>query len=337
MNCDISSSVAQELVTLNRDLRKTRRAAFADGTHKNHISQWRTYLAFCNYFSLECLPASLDTVCLFCQFLSRSHTPASVRNYLSGVKFLHVALGVEFPSLSSFPLRLTLRGIDRIALHCPVRAPPVTPQILRAVLHSSSTSASDISFSCAFLFAFFLIARISNIVPPSASLFDARKHLCRGDIVLAPHGLNVLFKWSKTNQAGSRRLWLPLVRVPNSPLCPVALFLRMCSLCPAPPLAPAFVYFSATGALRPIVKSEFIKVFRQRLLREGISDWELFRGHSFRRGGANWAFTSGAPGELIQVFGDWSSEAYKSYLESSLSAKLRVSHFMTHSLSIKSS
>ena len=38
------------------------------------------------------------------------------------------------------------------------------------------------------------------------------------------------------------------------------------------------------------------------------------------------------PGELIQVFGDWSSEAYKSYLEFALPAKLRVSRAVGHAL-----
>lgn len=188
--------VDTELQELRRDLKVSRQAAFAAGTHKNHLTQWRTYFFFCLYFAFDPLPASVDTICLFCQFLSRSLTPASVRNYLSGVKFLHVALGLDFPSLKTFVIRVTLRGIDRIALHCPVRAPPVTPDILLSLVQSSclaDSSSEDITFSCAFLFAFFLFARISNIVPFSHRSFDHRKHLCRGDIVSAPHGLIVTF------------------------------------------------------------------------------------------------------------------------------------------------
>jgi len=126
-------------------------------------------------------------------------TPASVRNYLSGVKFLHVALGHVFPSLKEFVIRVTLRDIDRIGLHCAVRAPPVTPHILfKLVQHSFSPDSSpeEIIFSCVFLFAFFLLARISNIVPVSVRSFDPPKHLRRGDIVLVPHGITVTFKWS---------------------------------------------------------------------------------------------------------------------------------------------
>jgi len=182
------------------------------------------------------------------------------------------------------------------------------------------------------LFAFFLFARVSNIVAPSASSFDPRKHLCRGDISLAPHGLNVVFKWSKTNQSGSHRLVLPLARIPNSPLCPVNMFLRMCTLCPASSHAPAFGRLTSANSIVPFSKTEFVNVFRSRLRLAGIRDWHLFRGHSFRRGGASWAFSSGIPGELIQVFGDWSSDAYKSYLDSSLAVKLRVSKAMSSAL-----
>ena len=262
-------------------------------------------------------------------------TPASVRNYLSGVKFLHVAVGYDFPSLKTFAIRITLRGIERLALHCPSRAPPVTPSILLSLVQSSCSPDSSpeyITFSCAFLFAFFLFARVSNIVPFSTRSFDGRKHLCRGDIVSASHGLIVIFKWSKTNQTGSRHLQLPLVAIPNSPLCPVTMFNRMCALTPASSASPAFVLASSDGSLSPVTKRQFVQDFRRRLLEAGIPQAHTYRGHSFRRGGANWAFQCGVPGELIQVFGDWSSDAYKTYLEFSMPAKLRVAKCVTSAL-----
>ena len=182
------------------------------GHTKNHPTQWRTYLLFCLYFLFHFLPPAVHTVCLFSQFLSRSLTPASVHNYLSGVKFLHVALGHHFPSIRTFSIKITLRGTDRMALHCPKGMPPVTPSILFSLIQLScsvDSSPEYIPFSCAFLFAFFVMARISNIVPFSTRSFDSRKHLCRGDIISAPHGLTVAFKWSKTNETGKRHLLLP--------------------------------------------------------------------------------------------------------------------------------
>ena len=106
----------------------------------------------------------------------------------------------------------------------------------------------------------------------------------------------------------------------------------MCALIPARSSMPAFVLPSPDGSLSPITKSVFVRVFRRRLSLAGVSLAHTYRGHSFRRGGANWAFQCGVPGELIQVFGDWSSEAYKSYLEFALPAKLRVARAVSHAL-----
>lgn len=125
---------------------------------------------------------------------------------------------------------------------------------------------------------------------------------------------------------------LPLVEIPNSPLCPVTMFRRMCDLIPACSTAPAFVLTSSDGSVFPITKRSFVQVFRRRLALADVPQAHTFRGHSFRRGGANWAFQCGVPGELIQVFGDWSSDAYKSYLEFALPAKLRVANCVSHGL-----
>jgi hypothetical protein len=38
------------------------------------------------------------------------------------------------------------------------------------------------------------------------------------------------------------------------------------------------------------------------------------------------------PGEIIQVFGDWASDAYKAYLEYSLPAKLQLANNMKRNL-----
>ena len=67
------------------------------------------------------------------QFLSRTLTPASIRNYLNGVKLLHLFTGADYPFTKDFILSLTLRGIARNALHTPRRAPPVTPSILLSI------------------------------------------------------------------------------------------------------------------------------------------------------------------------------------------------------------
>ena len=123
------------LSQLSRDLKQSRKAAYATGTSKNHRTQGRTYLYFTLHFNLVFLPASLHTICLYCQFLSRSRTPPSVRNYLSGVKLLHLMLGFEFSvflPMSSNSRFVVLTGWHNIVLIAlPLLPPPYfTPFLL---------------------------------------------------------------------------------------------------------------------------------------------------------------------------------------------------------------
>lgn len=54
-------------------------ATYAEDTHKNHQTQCRTYLYFCFYFGFEPPPATINVVCLYCQFLSHSMTPLGLQ------------------------------------------------------------------------------------------------------------------------------------------------------------------------------------------------------------------------------------------------------------------
>ena len=64
------------------------------------------------------------------QFLSRTLTLASIRNYLNDVKLLHLFTGADYPVTKDYFFPHLVRGIARNALHTPRRAPPVTPSIL---------------------------------------------------------------------------------------------------------------------------------------------------------------------------------------------------------------
>lgn len=73
-------------------------------------------------------------------------TPPSIRNYLSEVKLLHVFTGFEFPFYEFPELKLTLRGLDCILKHAPLRAPPVTPELLQELIKCATNSPRDLVF-----------------------------------------------------------------------------------------------------------------------------------------------------------------------------------------------
>lgn len=307
----------------------SRSNAFAKGTYSNLRTQVRTYFAFCVYFRRNPLPADLVTIHAYAQFLSRSLKPPTIKNYLSGVKMLHIFHG--FPDIFSddFMLELELKGICRLHPHVPIRARPVTPDILLA-FHSMMNHSDSLHccvWACS-LFLFYTLSRLGSMLPKSRST-SGQKFLTRDRVNFSIEGLLVTFLHTKTIQFGRRRLHIPLLSL-DSVLCPVHAFLKSSSLSTDGQTGPAFT-FHKKGKVSWLTCSIFIKTFRSVLTRGGFEDASSFTGHSFRRGGATWAFQSGVPGELIQICGDWASDAYKAYLEFSMQNKLDLAaRFVRH-------
>ena len=100
----------------------------------------------------------------------------------------------------------------------------------------------------------------------------------------------------------------------------------MVRLTPAAAKSPAFcLKFGKT--LEPITYPQFQKMIRSLINKIGGNP-SMYSTHSFRRGGATFAFQSQVPGELIKHVGDWHSDAYLRYLSFTLEDKLSVSHAM---------
>ena len=248
--------------------------------------------------------------------------PQTIRNYLSGVRVLHIFHGLPFSHSNDFLLQLELRGIARLDPHVPVRAIPVTPSVLQSFY--SHMNHEDSLHSCVWacsLLCFFTMARLGSILP-SGKTSDLHTILTRNRVNFSKEGLLITLLHTKTIQFGRRRLHIPLVRN-QSLLCPVQAYEHLLAHLEGDVEGPAFV-FSKKGETKWLTRSIFITTFRAVLSSGGIQDASAFTGHSFRRGGATWAFQAGIPGELIQICGDWVSDAYKRYLEFSMNDKLNL-------------
>ena len=279
------------------------------------------------------MPVNTDELCLFIQFLTRSlSSPKSVKNYVSGLKTLHDLLHLPFPSYNDISVRLTFRGLDRSLSHVPNRAQPVTIQLLGEI-HKllDYKDPCQIVVWCLFLFLFFLFARKSQFIPISCAPGHIAKLVKRQDVVFKDGLLQVTFYWTKTRQSGGTPFVIPLSPIPGSLLCPVTAYHRMLKVVPAPQDSPLFVVQSPTG-LKPIVYRYFHDIFRSFISALGLEQ-SKFSSHSFRRGGATFAFSLGLPGELIQAQGDWKSDCYKVYLEASFQDRVKVCKSMARSVS----
>lgn len=324
-----------ELEVLRFQCKDSAKHAFAESTYKNKKTQLESYFMFCIYFELMPVPATVHVLTLYAQFLSRSFKSVdSIKNYLSSVRYLHLLLDLEYPQFEAFHLRLVLRGLCRIKAHCLKQALPITPHILLQIYKKlDMNSAYDATIWCLFLHAFFLMFRKSNLVPDSISTFDHNKQLCRDSIIFDCKRklLLISVKWSKTIQFGERELLIPLVSIPDSPLCPVQAFLNMKSLVCTSDKSPAYCFIKHKLCV-PVTYRQFQTILRQLITEIGL-DACSYSTHSFRRGGASWAFAAEVPTELIQLYGDWKSDAYKRYLKFSLDDKISVAEKMTAHIS----
>ena len=197
-------------------------------------------------------------------------------------------LGYGFPDNDNFELRLLLGGVSRISPHTSKRVLPITPDLLLKIYqHLNIEEPYYRAICCSFLFAFFLMARKSRIIPFSITKFDKTKHLCRKDFVLHNNCLLVTIKYSKTIQFGERLVTLPLLPLHGSCLSPIQNYLRLCKLIPTKPEA-HFTYSNGSD-INTVTFSSFTSVLYDTLQKAGI-DTNNYSGHRFRRGGATWAF-----------------------------------------------
>ena len=142
-------------------------------------------------------------------------------------------------------------------------------------------------------------------------------------------------RWSKTIQYRNRTLLVPVPRIEHSKLCPHKAIVNAFKLLGAHDSAklrdgPAFVYTSG-DQVKPLTYTTFTTKL-SKLLEQCGFDGTQYSGHSFRRGGATFALHCGVPGHYIKLQGDWLSNAYERYLDTSLQYKIMAVNMMGKSI-----
>ena len=289
---------------------RTQGYRFADGTRKNYLSYLRSWFFFALFFGLCTLPASEDALCLFMEMMAVTSGYEHCKNILSGVKYAHNALGLPFPS-SSFSLDTTMQGLKRRLARTPFQVLPIDPKVLKLMYSEIDTSKKeDLALWCSYLVTFFCLFRKASSVPKD-SKFDPSKILTRGNIGVdsANKIIFIYCGFSKSNQFRKRDMCIPIPQNDDPALDLYRHMTLLLETVQAPPDAPAFTY----GQGKFIGYSQFTSRLKMILRKAGLNP-DLFSGHSFRRGGASFLFSSGASQLMVQVLGGWSSLCYTRYL-----------------------
>ena len=299
-----------------------RERGLAQGTWNNKVSHLRTYVTFTTYFNVPDFPVDLGVVLRFIAFMGRSPLSHNyVFNIVSSVKWFASLLDPS--SVDVFEKVLvsaSLKGL-RAQLSRPVRQKlPFTVQHLckfYSVLDLSDPK--QLAGWCAMLLAFFGCFRLSNLVPTSKGKFDALKQLRKDDVKFEKDFVLIFYKWSKTNQNSSRVTWVPISPVSDPRFDIKFYFQKLFALVKVPSDAPLFSYKEKLYHSR----NSLVSLLDTCVCSAGLSPSD-YSWHSFRRGAAVFAFELGLADSAVQMLGDWSSEAFKNYLEYAFTRKATI-------------
>ena len=321
--------ILAQLRNLRLENKRTQSFRYAKHSAANVVSAIRQYLYFTNYFRLQQLPASVDTLVCFLEFMARTSGYGHLKHLFSSIKFLHEALNYEFPE-NNFQLDTTMQGLKRRLANVPFQVLPLNPQVLRRMFqHINLNSPEDRALWASYLVAFYGLLRKSNVVPESAK-FDPRKIVVRRNIHVDQDN-NMVYLYvgfGKTNQFGGRDTIIPIPGNSDPALDPVRHLHAVLQHSDANPNSPAFSY----GQHSFISYNKFTVRLKELLKKSGYNA-DLFSGHSFRRGGATFLHACGGTALMVQSSGDWSSQCFTRYLYLSETERLKAQSLMSLGIS----
>jgi hypothetical protein len=157
--------------------------------------------------------------------------------------------------------------------------------------------------------------RKSNTTTGYKNPLDAGSVIQAADITVLDRewALRVSIRKSKTNQFKERVHVIMLQGCHGHALDPVAAW-KQHIFVNAPTATEAAFTFVEDGARHSISHDILVRATKLLFAASGGRASEV-SGHSYRRGGATFAFLAGVPDILIQHQGDWQSMAYRMYID----------------------
>lgn len=297
---------------------------YRPGTKKNLSTQAQTYYQFCDKYKLNPFPATSRQLLRFVTFLHvhKHLKPDTIGNYIAGVRTLHELLEITPPS-HSYVLKTIIKGLKaRDKVPCR-QAAPIDPDIFcKLYPHVNFQHKLEMVAWVALLMGFHLLLRASNITSASRFRFDPSINLTCRDFRMQNDIMPVHIKWTKTLQYKEKKLLIPVISFTKPGLSAVKWFQHMIACIPAGPDEPAFSV-PDKGVNLPLSYSQLSRLLKEWAIKARL-DPRRYSLHCLRRGGACWLDTHGVPDRVIQVLGDWKSQAFKLYIDSALHTRLQA-------------
>jgi integrase len=267
-------------------------------------------------------PVTVPLICNWVASLGGRVKPATMKSYITGLRSLHVDMGLPTDGIFDHPrLQRIIHGARRFHGEAGTRERlPITRDVLLKILQCLPrwrTDSAQANLYAAFCLAFAGFLRVGEFTWSNHTIDNplefARWHLTWRSVAIQADRLLLTLPTSKTDPF---RHGVTLTIAPSSdPACPLAAIQNLLSLRMADrhaefdPLQPLF----ARPNNKPFSREYVVGCLRLCLTHQGIPGH--YSGHSFRRGAATSARLAGLSDHEIQLLGRWRSDAYKRYIE----------------------
>ena len=162
---------------------------------------------------MEPLPAALETVLLYLAYLADSKSYVTIINYLSAVWSFHRVNGVPHIDTSSFPIKMTLKGIHRTNRDSKNQAAVLTVNDLHHIFTCLDLLQSEhVAFWLDGIFCFRGLLRKSKVVERDLALLVS-------DAMVQLWGLLIKVRRTKTITCRERVLEIPFNVLPSFIFC----------------------------------------------------------------------------------------------------------------------
>ena len=259
------------------------------------------------------LPQEPNTVALFLVFLHRRGLkPTTIACYLSAIGYVHKLAGVPDPTQSAI-VQKALTSLHYKHGTLDTRS-PVTLNILQRLKDALNTASFPL-FERAFMLAVMTVAfyglfRIGELLVSVGGILANSRVIQLEDVKFACNNMTISIRYYKHNIQGIlASIPIAVQQAPNP--CPVQSLQAFIKLRGNKP-GPLFAFPSGVGIKRDYFDSRLKTLASLCHLNDSV-----FKGHSFRIGGATLAAAKGFSDAQIRALGRWRSDAFKKYIRPS--------------------